>query len=109
MLFFFNPHWHLKVVAFAFDLLVTCATLIYLHFSGNNFPLTEYFPEVHRAQHVPECGGSQQPSRAAVVVNVCHRVDWVLHFVIHDGVDKHCNTVLCQDLGGKFAYYVVRL
>ena len=89
-------------MAFALDLLVTCATLIYLHFPGNNFPLTEYFPEVHGAQHVPECGGSQQPRRAAVVVHVCHRVDRVLHFVIHDGVDKHCYAVFGQDLGGKF-------
>ena len=38
------------------------------------------------------------PGRAAVVVHIGHGVNGVGHLVVHDGVDKHCDRVLGEDL-----------
>ena len=60
-----------------------------LHLLRNILPMRQYLSQGHRAQDVPQSGGSQQPGGSAVVVHVGHGVDGVLHLVVHDGVDEH--------------------
>ena len=53
------------------------------------------------SQDVPQRGGCQQLGGAGVVINIGHGQGGVLHLVVHDGVDKHSNRVLGQDLRGN--------
>ena len=69
-----------------------------LHFLRNGLSVTENIPQGHRAQHIPQSGGRQQPGGPAVVVHVRNGVRSVGHLVVHDGVHEHRHAVLGQDL-----------
>ena len=47
---------------------------------------------------LPQGCCSKKSCRSTVVINICHSRRWVSHFVIHDGIHKHCHRVLGQDL-----------
>ena len=54
-----------------------------------------------RTRYVPEDGGSEESRGLAVVVDIADCPVWVVHLVVHDGVDKDSNAVLGQDLGTR--------
>ena len=72
-----------------------------LHFLSNGLSITENISQSHRAENIPQSGGGQQPGRPAVVVHVGDGVGGVGHLVVHDGVHKHSDAVLGQDLAEK--------